>query len=65
MSRFRRRIGESECELILKSTVMAGLATGVVKKNDLKQVTVDTMVQESAVTFPTDAKLLNRIRNVW
>ena len=62
LSRFRDRIGESGCELILKSTVMAGLATGAVKKNDLKQVTVDTTVQEKAVTFPTDAKLLNRVR---
>ena len=40
---------------------MAGLTTGVVKKNNLKQVTVDTMVQESAVTFPPDVELLNRV----
>ena len=38
------------------------VATGIVKKNNLKQVTVNTIVQESAVTFPTDAKLLNRVR---
>ena len=48
--------------MILKSTVMAGLATGALKKSDLKRVTVDTTVQEKAVTYPTDAKLLNRVR---
>ncbi len=48
--------------MILKSTVMAGLATGALKKSDMKRVTVDTTVQEKAVTYPTDAKLLNRVR---
>ena len=62
LSRFRNRIGESGCELILKSTVTAGMATGALKKSDLKRVTVDTTVQEKAVTYPTDAKLLNRVR---
>ena len=56
------RIGESGFELILKSTMMAGLATGSLKTSDLKRVTVDTTVQEKAVTYPTDAKLLNRVR---
>ena len=62
LSRFRMRIGESGSELILKSTVMTGLATGALKKSDLKRVTVDTTVQEKAVTYPTDANLLNRVR---
>lgn len=62
LSRFRQRIGESGCELILQSTVTAGLATGALKESDLKRVTVDTTVQEKAVTYPTDAKLLNRVR---
>ena len=30
--KFRIRIGESGCELILKLTVIAGLATGALKK---------------------------------
>ena len=57
----RIRIGESGCGLILKSTVMAGLAMGALKKSDLNRVTVDTTVQEKAVTYLTDAKLLNRV----
>ena len=62
LSRFRKRIGRSGCELILKSTVTAGMATGAFKKSDLKSVTVDTTVQEKAETYPTDAKMLNRVR---
>jgi IS5 family transposase len=62
MSRFRRRIGESGCEKILKATVEVGLETKAIKPNDLKRVTVDTTVQDKAVAFPTDSKLLNRSR---
>ena len=36
LCRFRDRIGESGCELILKSTVIAGLAVGALKESDLK-----------------------------
>ena len=38
------------------------MATGALKKSDLKRVTVDTTGQEKSVTYPTDAKLLNRVR---
>ncbi len=62
MSRFRRRIGESGCEMILQATVKAGLESKTVKRNELKRVTVDTTVQEKAVAFPTDSRLLNRSR---
>ena len=60
LSRFRNRIGKSGCELILKSTVIAELIAGALKKSDLKRVTVDTAVQEMAMTCPTDRRLLNR-----
>ncbi|NOY16483.1 MAG: IS5 family transposase [Gammaproteobacteria bacterium] len=62
MTRFRRRIGESGCELILQATVAAGLNSKRVKPAHLKRITVDTTVQEKAVSFPTDSKLLNRSR---
>ena len=48
LCRFRDCIGESGCELILKPTVIAGLAVGALKESDLKRVTVDTTVQEKA-----------------
>lgn len=62
MTRFRKRIGESGCEKILQATVKAGLQSKTIKPADLKRVTVDTTVQEKAVSFPTDSKLLNRSR---
>jgi IS5 family transposase len=36
--------------------------TGAMKPGDLVRVIVDTTVQPKNVTFPTDAKLLNRAR---
>ena len=62
MTRFRKRIGESGCEKILQVTVKVGLQSKTIKPADLKRVTVDTTVQEKAVSFPTDSKLLNRSR---
>jgi len=62
MSRFRSRIGESGCEKILQGTVKAGVRSKTVKRTDFKRITVDTTVQEKAVSFPTDSKLLNRSR---
>lgn len=62
LTRFRRRIGASGCEEILKATIDAGLGSGTVKPGDLGRVTVDTTVQDKAVAFPTDGKLLNRSR---
>jgi len=62
MTRFRQRIGESGCELILQATVSAGLSSKTIKPAHLKRINVDTTVQEKAVSFPTDSKLLNRSR---
>ncbi len=62
LSRFRRRIGETGCEQLLSESIQAGVTSGAVKPRDFKRVTVDTTVQEKAVSFPTDSKLLNRSR---
>ena len=63
LTRFRQRIGESGCETILQVTVSAGVASRAVKAGDFKRVNVDTTVQEKAVSYPTDSKLLNRSRD--
>lgn len=62
MTGFRKRIGEAGCEFILGLTVMAGLATRTVAKASLAVVNVDTTVQDKAVAFPTDARLLQKAR---
>ena len=62
MTLFRKRIGEAGCEFILGLTVCAGLATATVAKTSLAIVNVDTTVQDKAIAFPTDARLLHKAR---
>ncbi len=62
LSYFRKRIGEEGMEIILAETIRLGLVSGVVTKKDIEQVSVDTTVQEKAVTFPTDSKLRHKAR---
>ena len=62
MTGFRKRIGQTGCEFILGLTVSAGLATKTVAQTSLAVVNVDTTVQDKAVAFPTDSRLLNKAR---
>lgn len=62
LTRFRKRIGEDGCELLLSQTIDAGLKTKTVKQQDLEQVVVDTTVMEKAIAHPTDSRLYHRSR---
>jgi IS5 family transposase len=62
MTRWRKRIGETGAEELLKETIAAGLKLKVVKPHQLKRVNVDTTVQEKDIRFPTDARLYYRAR---
>jgi transposase, IS5 family len=62
MTLFRHRIGTQGCEFILGLTVQTGLATKTIAPSSLALVNVDTTVQDKAVAFPTDARLLNKAR---
>ena len=62
MTRWRKRIGEEGCEWLLTQTIEAGRESGVLKDKDCRRVNVDTTVQEKAVAFPTDSKLLDDAR---
>jgi transposase, IS5 family len=62
MTLFRQRIGQAGCEFILGLTVRVGLATGTVASSSLAVVNVDTTVQDKAVAFPTDTRLLHKAR---
>ena len=46
----------------LQESLATAARTGALKPSDLSRMVVDTTVQEKAVTFPTDAKLINRAR---
>lgn len=53
---FRKRIGESGIELILKESIRVNG-----KDSNDANVNIDTTVQEKNITFPTDAKLHKKI----
>ena len=57
LSRYRTRLGPAGCEELLRRTIVAGPAEGVIEKRDLTEVLVDTTVMEEAITYPTDSKL--------
>lgn len=58
MSRWRKRIGAERLELLLKETIELAVREKQLPKKDLRQVTIDTTVQEKNITYPTDSKLL-------
>lgn len=62
MTRWRKRIGESGAEELLKETIEAGLKIKAIKSFQLKRVNVDTTVMEKDIRFPTDARLYDRAR---
>jgi IS5 family transposase len=62
LTKWRQRIGEAGCEQLLALTIQAGIDSKVVKKQDFESVTVDSTVQEKAITYPTDGKLYERCR---
>lgn len=62
LTKWRNRIGEAGCEWLLSVIIQAGVASQTVKPNDFHSVTVDTTVQEKAITYPTDGKLYERCR---
>ncbi|MFP4130215.1 MAG: IS5 family transposase, partial [Halorhodospira sp.] len=60
LTRWRQRIGEEGVEELLAQTIETARREGVVKRQSLERVTIDTTVQEKAITYPTDAKLYAR-----
>ena len=62
MTRWRNRMGEERLQALLQESLAVAAKTGAIKPSELSRVIVDTTVQPKNVTFPTDAKLLNRAR---
>ncbi len=67
MTRWRQRMGEERIAALLQEGLSVAIKTQALTPSELSQVIVDTTVQEKAITFPTDAKLLYRarVRLVW
>jgi IS5 family transposase len=62
MTNWRNRMGDERLQALLQESLAVATKTGAMKPGDLARVIVDTTVQPKNITFPTDAKLLNRAR---
>jgi IS5 family transposase len=60
--KWRNRIGVAGVEKLLEETIETAKRKGGLKATDVKQINVDTTVQEKAVAYPTDARLYEKAR---
>ena len=64
LTRWRQRMGEERLQALLQESLSVATRTEAIKPSDLNRVIVDTTVQPKNVMFPTDARLLNRAREI-
>jgi IS5 family transposase len=64
LTRWRQRMGEEKLQALLQESLSVATRTEALKPSDLNRVIVDTTVQPKNVMFPTDARLLNRAREI-
>ena len=64
LTRWRQRMGEEKLQALLQESLSVAAKTEAIKPSDLNRVIVDTTVQPKNVMFPTDARLLNRAREI-
>jgi IS5 family transposase len=64
LTRWRQRMGEEKLQALLQESLSVATRTEAIKPADLNRIIVDTTVQPKNVMFPTDAKLLNRAREI-
>lgn len=57
MTHWRKRVGDESLTMLLQESLSVALKAKALKPQDLTKITVDTTIQEKAVTFPTDGKL--------
>ena len=64
LTRWRQRMGEEKLVALLQESLAVATRTEAMRPKDLARVIIDTTVQPKAVMFPTDAKLINRAREI-
>ncbi len=62
LTRWRKRVGDSGVEKLLKELLATAKRSGHLKQCDVNKVNADTTVQEKAIAFPTDARLYHKMR---
>ncbi len=61
MVKWRQRVGADNLEKLLAETIRLALSHKQVTPQQLSKITVDTTVQEKAISFPTDARLYTKM----
>src|SRR6478752_2630748 len=61
-ARWRGRMGEERLTALLQESLATATRTGAAKPCDFRHMIIDTTVQEKAVAFPTDTRLMHRAR---
>ena len=64
LTRWRQRMGEEKLQALLQESLSVAARTEAIKPADLNRIIVDTTVQPKNVMFPTEARLLNRAREI-
>ncbi len=64
LTRWRQRMGEEKVKALLQESLSIAVKTEAVKPSELSEVIIDTTVEPKNVMFPTDARLLNRAREI-
>lgn len=62
LGKWRKRIGEKGLEKLLSHVIDTAKFEGFLPEKLLKHINVDTTVQEKAIAFPTDSRLLHKAR---
>jgi transposase, IS5 family len=62
IGRFRTAIGEAGMQAILKATIDTALASKAIKPTEFERIIVDSTVQEKAIAYPVDSRLLEIAR---
>lgn len=60
LTHWRQRLGEERLSALLQESLSVAHRSGAIEGKDLERVVVDTTVQEKAIAYPTEAKLLYR-----
>jgi IS5 family transposase len=64
LTRWRQRMGEDKLVALIQESLAVATRAKAMKPAELTEVVIDTTVQPKAIAFPTDAKLLNRAREI-
>ncbi len=62
IGRFRSAIGEAGLQAILKATIETAVASKAIKPAEFERIIVDSTVQEKAIAYPIDSRLLEIAR---